>query len=516
MTVSSIGTNSRDYATIALWWADAPLDLVATADTWEGEMYNDSEFVVTTQIAFSGVTANATFYPELRCAIGESFTDNIDKLTNKLRYDVANGVGIRTTNNYIDLIDIDNSFFKFTGIQVKAARKALLQNESTSEIRSCVLEARHGETVRRAYSLVNCLIINIGDSPAIINNYVSGNHFNCTIVSTGGGATGVLKVGGGADGTVVKNCAIFGFTSAMSAGSWGVGTDYNATDNATLPAGSNNQVNLIFSDQFEDISSSENLDLRAVSTGSLDENGIRDQVNTNDLDIVGQARSITTPTIGAWEVVSGAGPTILFDGDISGQSDIIGSLNILKSISSNISSVSDVTGSLSILKEISGAVDSTSNVTGEIDLSVSLISDISASSDITGSLTIKGAIDLGGSVSSISNVQGSLTASLSLAGDISSASNIIGSLTVEAPGEVDLSGSISSASNITGSIDLQISLSSSIESDSDITGALTVTGQGVIGIVVNPTIISITPKLTIDSITTKYSIEQYREDCSHG
>jgi hypothetical protein len=130
--------------------------------------------------------------------------------------------------------------------------------------------------------VVNSVIIaSAASTGAVSTNYVNFYLYNCTLINTAGSTgVGVTKQGhASTNSSVVKNCAIFGFGTAITSGTWGADTDYNATDDGdAFPAGSNN-----------------------LKSGNDLVAGTRDQTNTNDLDIVGQARSTSTPTIGAWE-----------------------------------------------------------------------------------------------------------------------------------------------------------------------------------------------------------------------
>jgi hypothetical protein len=132
------------------------------------------------------------------------------------------------------------------------------------------------------------------------------------MVATGGTGTGacVLTYIGGAL-PLMKNCAVFGFTEVVKASvsnrDINASSDYNSTDegSGTAPPnwGSHSQTGKTFSSQFQNVAN----DFRAKSGGDIVATGVRDQTFTADLDIIGQARSTSTPTIGAWEFVTGGG-----------------------------------------------------------------------------------------------------------------------------------------------------------------------------------------------------------------
>jgi hypothetical protein len=67
----SIGTASRDYATITLWAASIPVDLVVLNSVYKGECYNDSIFTDANVVIDCPTASNATCYPILSVAAGQ-------------------------------------------------------------------------------------------------------------------------------------------------------------------------------------------------------------------------------------------------------------------------------------------------------------------------------------------------------------------------------------------------------------------------------------------------------------
>ena len=170
-------------------------------------------------------------------------------------------------------------------------------------------------------------------------SYTAPDLHNCTIISTFPSSTafGIEKLGGAANSTVVKNTAIFGFGTAIESGAWGAGTDFNATDDSSLPAGSNNLTSLTTSDQFENVASDATLDLRLKTGNDLDGAGTPDSSITNDLDIFFNTRSLTAPSIGAYETVSGGGSTLSVDATVISPTFSVQSLVTIPVTASNIS-----------------------------------------------------------------------------------------------------------------------------------------------------------------------------------
>jgi hypothetical protein len=126
---------------------------------------------------------------------------------------------------------------------------------------------------------------------------------NCTFYNNGSAAR--FAANSGSNNLTVKNSTIFGYTldagdvSAFNAAA----STYNVTDLSAFSwSATGNIVSKAAANQFTSITAGSE-DFR-VKAGNDLVAGIRDQTYTNDLDIVGQARSITTPTIGAWEFIS--------------------------------------------------------------------------------------------------------------------------------------------------------------------------------------------------------------------
>lgn len=316
MAISSVGSNARNYPDLAAWIADLP---ATTTEQEVAELYNDSEFVSSATISISGITTTPSFNLVIRPATGEGFNDT----EQALRYNPVNGVAIRKSNSYGSVILNSVANTEMTGIQLSTTtdRNCIgLDTTATLVFRDGIIESASNATAvtfrtTSGSSLINTVVVcndqsSVG-TEAVTLNYVSANIYNCTLITLFPSSTafGIEKKGATADSSIVKNTGIFNFATALESGTWGAGTDYNGTDDATLPAGSNNQTSLLFADQFEDITTS-TLDLRLKTGNDLDNNGTPDSVNTNDLDIFNNARSLTTPSIGAYETVSAGGVTI--------------------------------------------------------------------------------------------------------------------------------------------------------------------------------------------------------------
>jgi hypothetical protein len=126
-------------------------------------------------------------------------------------------------------------------------------------------------------------------------DFASSEWRNVTMVGTGGGYNGWVLRGNYTNPTAV-NCAGFGANQGFATS---VGNN-NASDGVTPTSAS--LPYKTYSAQFVSTTG----DFKVKAGADLINAGVRDQANTNDLDIKGRARSITTPTIGCYEYAAAA------------------------------------------------------------------------------------------------------------------------------------------------------------------------------------------------------------------
>lgn len=322
MTISTIGTTGRDYSTCKAW-ADAAAATLSAP--WEGQCYNDGTITDSAGLSLDS-TADATNYMLLTTATGQSFADHASKLTNALRPNQANGVlidlstaatGFVITNfNIVEKLQITHAGSGNVATMFGSGSGSTMSDFGM--IRRCLIKQSHatggatdGLLQNNRCHIVNVAMIVAGNSNAIKSGAgVQGRVSSVTLLCTNGSSTreGINTT---AD---VFDCAVFGFGANNTVG----GSSSNgATDRASFGGGSSNQTSLTTTNEIESATSGSE-DLRAKSTSTLKNNGVRDQTYTNDLDIVGQSRSTSTPTIGCWEVVAGGGGAVQSLMQISG------------------------------------------------------------------------------------------------------------------------------------------------------------------------------------------------------
>ena len=317
MTISSIGSGGgRTYSTLQAWENACPANLVSSADTWEGECYNDSEFAIAgTVLVIAGITTDATHNVQLRCATGQSFRDNAGVRTNALTYNASNGVGIRTTGAYNNAVTCSVNYSTFDGLQIKSGTGSgnvgLTNTGTNNTVTDCIVfgtsAALSNGGSGTTYKTYNCLAINGLSGQGVFTSGTGCEVVGCTIVCPAAtGSTGVVT--GNYVTALIQNCAVFGFTNFQT-GTGGAtsGSGANCTDKATAFGSTyGNQVSKTFANQF----TSTTTDFSIKAGADCINNGVYNSLV--DPDISATARSGSTPTIGCWEYVSAGGGGLPF------------------------------------------------------------------------------------------------------------------------------------------------------------------------------------------------------------
>jgi len=316
-TITKTIGSGRDYASINAWIAGAastyPGGLVANDVIWKGVLYKEglgtnNEWTVSVASNQYTLTCDATRYYLLEAASGQSFIDNANRLTNSLRYNNANGVSVSVSGSYVWLFDISSvSKVVVRGIQIKISGSQLNTSTGSILLDKCLVTSSTTIIGQFSFSAQNSVLHTSSASGTILNSGSIQNQFliNCSII--GSGAAYPFVFGSYSSGNVIKNCAIFGFSTAIAntpANISGASSTYNATDLASFGwTATGNIVSKTFANQFQSITGGSE-DFRVKAGADLINAGTREQTYTSDLDIVGSARSLTTPTIGAWEFPS--------------------------------------------------------------------------------------------------------------------------------------------------------------------------------------------------------------------
>ena len=319
MAIYSVGSNvERDYLDLNAFMADLPSRLTQQE---VAEMYNDSEFLSPVGVSISGVIATADNNIIIRPALGQAFNDT----EQALRYNAVNGVGIRKSTNYGTVMTVSVNHTELRNLQIAGTGHNRTIGLAINSRANCIVDnclvssASNGAQYiqkSNATQLTNTVIIvnqgAIASAVGIRLSYATGGVHNCTVVSMAGNSLsfGIEKIGSAANNSLVKNTSIFGFRTAMETGAWGAGTDFNTTDNATLPTGNNNLTSLVTSEQFVNVSSMTLLDARLKEFSVINKSGTPDSTFTKNKDIFGNERSTISPSSSAYEFAAMTGVNI--------------------------------------------------------------------------------------------------------------------------------------------------------------------------------------------------------------
>lgn len=289
--VSSIGTNNRDFATVAEWEQSIPLDLVSINTRYIGELYNDSEFTGRV-IINGGRTTSAACNIILRCAPGHSIKDHLAEEELPVWYDRTKGVGFYHSTGAVDesIVSIVASHTVIEGIQFNnnsvSSRGLYVDATLTGVVISkCFVRARPGGTYAYVASIGSARVehsLFVYDSTQTpVNAFVIGSTakiYNVGLVRPTN--QGLLKgvgylVTSSSGRPTINNSYAFGFANATNnTTSWNAASGNNATNAATF-AGTNNLVSLVYEDQFVQPSGAlANVNFRLKSTSALLDKGI--------------------------------------------------------------------------------------------------------------------------------------------------------------------------------------------------------------------------------------------------
>lgn len=312
-----------DYTSIQAALDATPSNLVTADEQWDILIDESAAGVLewsgATKISVPARTTDATRYIRIRPNTGKAFSDHASKTTNALRYNASNGAAIKCTGDIA--LEINASYTRVEDLQVySTAAGAIACPATNSTVRDCIVRSDLNTYISwqsvtyvngAGTSLINSLFYSDAGTDGMPNGVsVEASSVviaNCTIFGRLGGERGIRVPNN--DDPVVRNTAVFGYASVFNdTANVSASSSNIATNLSSVGVGSSHQTSLTASDQFESLTAG-SYDFRSKTTGALDLNGARDQTYTADLDIVGQARSTSTPNIGAWENAAALPPT---------------------------------------------------------------------------------------------------------------------------------------------------------------------------------------------------------------
>ena len=312
--VSYAGYPGQTDATLASAIAAVPADLVAADEQWNILIGPSAAGVYSWDLTdYGGVynnlgskTTDPTRYVRFSAVSGLSFKDNTNKLTNALRYNPSNGIALFATRSWLT---VTPNYTRVEGLQFKrtinTGDRGLYVGGNNSIVSNCIFEGSRALFVKGGNIVVNCLFTDYNATPSgaiaqlELASVVTSNTFYTTAPATSAPITQDFA------GSVFRDNTVFGFTAISIAGGGGqtdvaAGSTNNITDLASGPSNFTGLFSKTAANQFTLLAAGSE-DFRIKAGADVISAGTRDQTNTNDLDIVGSARSLTTPTIGAWE-----------------------------------------------------------------------------------------------------------------------------------------------------------------------------------------------------------------------
>lgn len=308
----TIGSGARDFATLALWEASLPANLVTDGNSYVGQCFNDSEFTgSTTLCTLSGHTTDASHTITLTTGAGQSFRDNASVRSNALRYNATNGVGITSTIAGTVIVVSDQNVV-ISNLQIKNTGgygPALKTIGTNTVVDFCILaSARESVAADGSQKYRNTLMYTTtGAIGALCNSNsfsgIGGPAFYFCNFLVPSDLTAASEAFNGAYSTgTMENCAVFNCTAA-NAGSTTWTFTTCMTDIASPPTGFSGGKT--YGNQFVTTTAAA-FDAREKTGADLQGAGTSDATN-GATDISGTARPQGGKwDIGAWELTSAA------------------------------------------------------------------------------------------------------------------------------------------------------------------------------------------------------------------
>ena len=300
---------------------------------WQGQCQNQEFSGAGTQLTISGSTASSTAYKECKTVAGASFRDHANIQTNQLRYNAANGCGIRGTSASTATLVEQEDQCRISKLQISSTgsdSRAVAGSVGSTDITyvdDVIIEGTGTGTGTTAGAasfpaaniIRNSVIIQRASAAGQIIGTGTGSpsFYNCTLAAADDLATAPTRVLlSGASGTVtVQNCGLFAgdSTKAIKAGS----ATFNFTTCYSDISGTAGVTQTTYSSEFENVNDATR-DFRLKTGAAQIDTGTTDATNAA-IDIAGTARpSGAAYDVGAWEFVQ-AGQSVNVGWESTGQ-----------------------------------------------------------------------------------------------------------------------------------------------------------------------------------------------------
>jgi len=319
-TVAYAGFTGQTDATFADACGAIPADLIAANQQWDiligPSSATNYEWTGSTINFGQVVNADVTRFVRIAPVPGLSFRDHPNKLNNALRYNPTNGIAIFNSGGtavtlrpycVAENLQLKGSGF-FNGVIATNSWGTYGPGEQI--YKNCIIESTgyHGlyhTTGYAAANLINCLLyMNAPASGSWAYTIAGGdwnsNYYNCTFIVQSPRNSTMFGVGSNYGTNTMRNCVFINVTPRGGNALFTNNASNNfSTDN--FSGGGVTTTKIDAAKQFQDLYGTGTLDARVRQGSDLIGAGVRLQALTNDQDILGNARSITAPTIGCHE-----------------------------------------------------------------------------------------------------------------------------------------------------------------------------------------------------------------------
>lgn len=195
--------------------------------------------------------------------------------------------------------------------------------------------------------------------------------------------------------------------------------------------------------------------------------------------------------------------------------------------SGTVDALTESSGGISIIKALSGAADCLADAAGILSVKKALTGSVDGIADAQGQITLEGIIRLTGSVDAVADADGQISITRQLSGLVDAIADAQGQVTfleenkiyltgtvdavAESTGQIGvtrgLTGTIEALTDASGELSAKLNLAGSVDAIANAIGSLQFIGDGTLGVVVDPTMDSITLKRLLKSITKKRSLK---------